>query len=427
MKITYACCAKEIEPLLHPFSFKGSALTCLWQTVVYIRSEKEESVGLGVQSVLWADDKIFSGLGEEKGNSLMFQVTQYAVSILKDYEFVTPRELFDYVFMRCKEYCKELLGTEKINETFVLNALVPVDNAIWMLYARENPGITFDDIMGESCDVDNRENRLGNIPLITYHTGIEQVEALALEGSCVFKIKIGSDPDKDGDLDKMLAWDKQRLAQIHHVLKDIKTSYTKDGHVYYYLDANCRYDTKERMQMFLDYAREIGAFSRVLLLEEPFFEGNDYDVSDLGVCVAADESIHDREALEKAIRLGYKAMTLKPIAKTLSYTLSVLERIKDTDIQCFCADLTVNPVLVEWNKNVAARLPRFPQLCLGLLESNGAQNYVNWERMKTYNPSAKKEFSRLQNAVYEFTEEYYETSGGIFTIPQHYLKVVADT
>ena len=83
---------------------------------------------------------------------------------------------------------------------------------------------------------------------------------------------------------------------MRSVLKDIKTSYTKDGHVYYYLDANCRYDTKERMQMFLDYAREIGAFSRVLLLEEPFFEGNDYDVSDLGVCVAADESIHDREA-----------------------------------------------------------------------------------------------------------------------------------
>ena len=49
---------------------------------------------------------------------------------------------------------------------------------------------------------------------------------------------------------------------------------------------------------------------------------------------------------------------------------------------CFCADLTVNPVLVEWNRAVAERLPQFPGLRgLGLLESNGAQNYLNWEKM----------------------------------------------
>ena len=54
-----------------------------------------------------------------------------------------------------------------------------------------------------------------------------------------------------------------------------------------------------------------------------------------------------------------------------------------------CADLTVNPVLVEWNRAVAERLPQFPGLGnLGLLESNGAQNYRNWQRMSADVPAS---------------------------------------
>ena len=59
----------------------------------------------------------------------------------------------------------------------------------------------------------------------------------------------------------------------------------------------------------------------------------------------------------------------------------------NANIPCFCADLTVNPILVEWNKNVAARLKSFPGYGnLGLVESNGHQNYRNWNTMLNYHP-----------------------------------------
>ena len=76
------------------------------------------------------------------------------------------------------------------------------------------------------------------------------------------KIKIGSDPDKDGDLDKMLEWDKQRLSEIHEAVKDIETPYTDTGYVPYYLDANGRYDSKDRLMRFLDHAAQIGIRER---------------------------------------------------------------------------------------------------------------------------------------------------------------------
>ncbi len=51
-----------------------------------------------------------------------------------------------------------------------------------------------------------------------------------------------------------------------------------------------------------------------------------------------------------------------------------------------CADLTVNPILIDWNKNLAARLKPFPGLEMGLLETNGDLNYRNWEKMLIYHP-----------------------------------------
>ena len=56
-------------------------------------------------------------------------------------------------------------------------------------------------------------------------------------------------------------------------------------------------------------------------------------------------------------------------------------------IPCFCADLTVNPVVLDWNKNVAARLAPLPGMKVGVIESNGHQNYKNWELMKMIIPA----------------------------------------
>ena len=119
--------------------------------------------------------------------------------------------------------------------------------------------------------------------------------------------------------------------------------------------------------------------------------------------------------------MGYKAVALKAIAKTLSMTMKIARAAYEKNIPCFCADLTVNPVLVDWNKNVAARLASFPGIGdMGLVESNGHQNYRNWETMKSYLPRRNGKWVDVKNGVYELDGEFYSSGGGIFDPMPHY-------
>jgi L-alanine-DL-glutamate epimerase-like enolase superfamily enzyme len=136
--------------------------------------------------------------------------------------------------------------------------------------------------------------------------------------------------------------------------------------------------------------------------------------------VAADESAHtDRDAL-KRIQMGYTAIALKPIAKTFSMSLKIAQVAHEHGVPCFCADLTVSPLLVEWNKAVAARLAPFPGLGLGLLETNGHQNYRNWETMRGYHPRAEAPWARTQRGVFELDADYYASSGAVLQPSAHY-------
>ena len=83
MKITNAYCAYEPEKFKHAFGFKGSTLSGVWQTVVALKSEGEVGVGLGIQSVLWSDSSVFAEFGEQRGNELMFAVTEYAIKAIE--------------------------------------------------------------------------------------------------------------------------------------------------------------------------------------------------------------------------------------------------------------------------------------------------------------------------------------------------------
>jgi L-alanine-DL-glutamate epimerase-like enolase superfamily enzyme len=137
------------------------------------------------------------------------------------------------------------------------------------------------------------------------------------------------------------------------------------------------------------------------------------DVSDIPVRLAADESAHtDKDALAR-IQMGYGAIALKPIAKTLSMTLKIAQIAAQENIPCFCADLTVNPILVDWNKNVAARLKPFPGLETGLLETNGHQNYKNWEKMESFHPFSKASWRKVKKGVFELDSDFFSQSGGI--------------
>lgn len=111
------------EALKTAFGFKGSSLSCLWQTVVRLESENNFAIGLGVQSVLWSDANIFKTLGEEKGNEAMFSLTKYAVEKADGMSFDNPIELAKTLYEMTYDYAKSIYG-EDLRKTFVLNALV---------------------------------------------------------------------------------------------------------------------------------------------------------------------------------------------------------------------------------------------------------------------------------------------------------------
>ena len=104
----------------------------------------------------------------------------------------------------------------------------------------------------------------------------------------------------------------------------------------------------------------------------------------------------------------------------MSMSLKIAKLAKDKDIPCFCADLTVNPILVDWNKNVAARLSSLPGMKIGVLESNGNQNYRNWEIMKSYHPCSASPWTEIKEGVFHLGNDFYKSSGGIFGASQHY-------
>lgn len=416
-----------IEPLIQPFGFKGGYLSELWQVVAKVSDGEYYGVGTGVQSVLWSDETVFKTSSQSGGNAYMFLLTEYALKLLKNTSFLTPTEAILQITDKVYEYAKKITNNSNLRKTFVLNSLVCVDNALWQLYAHEKGTEDFLKLVDSetATNLSGRQDKIYNIPLMSYKTSADEIRKAAEDGYFLMKIKIGSDPDGDNSLDKMLEWDKKRLEEIHNIVKDMKTPYTDNGHYVYYLDANSRYDSKERLMNFLEYADKIGAYDRIVILEEPFCEESEFDVSDIGLNITADESAHSLDSAIKRIEQGYKAIAIKPIAKTVSESLLIINEAAKRNIPCFCADLTVNPLMVDINKNIAARIPHFPKINIGIFESNGAQNYKNWDEMKTYHPMYHKaKFTKQTNGIYELDADFYEISGGIFRDSKYYNNIV---
>ena len=426
MKILNTKITHVNEKLKAPFGFKGGFLSELWQVVAFVKTEKTYGVGVGIQSVLWCDATVFSLYSEEDGNLLMKNLSKKALELLEGKEGDTPIELIDGIYPELLAYSKTItvLG-EDLRETFVRNALVCVDNALWQAYAKENGEENLLKLIPGKylSSLTEKHQKLCNIPLISYGVSKEDIASLLDNGTVLLKIKIGYDNGGKFTKEQMLAWDKARFNEIHQIAKNYTTEYTKSGKILYYLDANGRYDTLERLEEFISYAKEIGSLEQIVLLEEPFEEFNKVNVSSLPCRIAADESIHSLADVNERIDLGYKAVTLKPIAKTLSETLKILKSATEKNIPCFCADLTVNPLLVEWNKNIASRIKTIPEIKIGILESNGEQNYVNWEKMCLYEPCFNETFAKCENGIYTLNEKFFEISGGIFKPSDYYDKL----
>ena len=215
-----------------------------------------------------------------------------------------------------------------------------------------------------------------------------------------------------------------RVSEIHALLKDCRTPYTKSGKLPYYFDANGRYEKKETLLRFIDHLKKIGAYEQVAIIEEPFDEYVEIDVRDIPLRLAADESAHTVKDALTRIEMGYRAMALKPIAKTMSMSMKIAQAAFEKGVPCFCADLTVCPAMVEWNKAVAARLPAFPGIGdLGLVETNGHQNFRNWETMRRDLAHPDAHWTRTERGVFECDADYWAKSGGILEPMPRYEKM----
>jgi hypothetical protein len=87
---------------------------------------------------------------------------------------------------------------------------------------------------------------------------------------------------------------------------------------------------------------------------------------------------------------------------------------REIQMPCFVADSTCPPAIVNWNKNVAARVESFPGLDFGLLESNAHQHYTNWAKLAAEHPYAGADWQKTIQGVFQLDEDFYQTSGGIF-------------
>ena len=413
----------EREPLIRPFGFKGGYMSEIWQTMAMMKSGSGfEKVGLCTQSVLWSDASVFAGHSEAAGNALMYNMSERALQICKGRSFDTPVHLLEDILEEVYAYGKQITGNPHLRKTFALNALVGVDNAAWLLYAAENSIHNFDELIPEDyrSALSHHHKQVASIPLMAYSIPIGEIKEAVDEGYFFMKIKVG----QPGTQEEMLKKDMERLSAIHKAIGFRETPWSENGKLPYYFDANGRYEKKESLLRLLDHAKKIGAFEQIAVIEEPFPEHADIEVGDLGLRIAADESAHTDEDAIRRIEMGYSAIALKAIAKTLSMTLKIARAAHERDVPCFCADLTVNPILVEWNKAIAARLAPFPGLGLGLLETNGHQNYRNWETMVGYHPYPDAGWRKTRKGVFNLDEDYYAKSGGIFAPSAHYQKML---
>lgn len=425
MKIVDCHSNFEREPLVRPFGFKGGYMNEIWQTAVRLECDSGAcAVGLGTQNALWSDAHVFASRSANAAEAALYLITDFALNLARGAEFDSPIDLLEQILPKVYAYGVNVTGRGDLRKTFALNALVAVDNAAWLAYAAENKIISFDDLIPDAYKqaLASHHHRVAAIPLMAYAVPVAEVVDAVNAGYFFMKIKIG----QPGSQTEMLEKDKARISEIHKAIGRFETPHTESGKLPYYFDANGRYEKKETLLRLLDHAQKIGALDQIAIIEEPFPEENEESVADLPVRIAADESAHtDADAL-KRIQLGYKAMALKPIAKTLSMTFKVALLAHQHNIPCFCADLTVNPILVDWNKNVAARLAPFPGLnSMGLMETNGHQNYKNWRLMQSYHPHSGASWTTVKNGLFECDEEFYRSSGGIFEPSEHYSQLAA--
>lgn len=423
IKIKSASSKFEREPLIRPFGFKGIYQNEFWVTAAMIESQSGiKHVGLQTQCLAWSDLDVFLAHSEVDGNMLLIKSLDHALQLIQGQSFKNPIELQDAILTDVYKYGQSITNRPNLRMTFTLSSMVALDNALWMLYAQENGFKNFDEMIPEEYRqaLGQHHQHVAHVPLMAYAIPLEEISQAVDQGYFFMKVKIG----RPGTQEEMLEGDKARIEAIHKLIGNRQTPHTLNGKIPYYFDANGRYEKKETLEKLLDHAKKIGMFDQIAIIEEPFPEDADINVGDLGVRIAADESAHTAADVIKRIQMGYQAIALKSAAKTLSMTMKMAKVAHENKIPCFLADLTCTPILVDWNKNVAARLTAFPGLKeMGLLESNGHQNYVNWKNLVNYSPFPDGSWIASKDGLFNLNNDFYEKSGGVLKSSEHYLEL----
>jgi len=425
VKITDTQLEIQREPFARPFAFKGAAFHEKWNLIVRLRDEQgNEAVGIGGLAVLWSDPDVFAAQTEVGGNILQASILEFALGLIRGNTYEDPPTMLGDILPKAFAFGRGVTQNESLKRTFVLIALVALDNAAWLLFAKRNGIDTFDGIIPPWAEDQllHRQEAVATVPAVGYTLPMDELESILDAGAYVLKIKTG----QPGDQSEMVEKDKDWLSRIHDIAKSHTTSMTDTGHVLYYLDANGRYTNRNGMRDLLDHADTIGALERVILVEEPFDDPEGIDISGLPARFAADESVHTIEDVRRRAEQGYGALAIKPAGKTLSLAFEMVRAGNELGMECFVADNGCVPILVEWNKNIAARLPAFPGLVGGLMESNGPENYGTWDRMLSEYPIPDGSWLRPVDGAFRLDETYYAASGGIFELPQSYTSLLRD-
>jgi hypothetical protein len=401
------------EPLRKPLGFKGAQFTEKWVSRVTLTAASgARATAFGGLAPLWADERVFLGHTETGANVMLAAITEAALQQVRTQPFASPVELHDRIFSEVHGHACRVTGLADLRPTFTLNALVALDHAAWLLQAQERRITTFDDLIAAEFGalLPEQHRSVACIPLISYTTAPAEMVQLVDDGHFVLKVKIGS----AGDDRQMLEADKQRLLDVFRLVGHRETAHTPDGRIRFYLDANGRYRRAEEVRALLEFADRHRILPQIALFEEPFDERVDQDVHDWPVLFAADESVHEVADVVRRWQAGYRAFALKPAGKGLSMTLRTAREALRLGAACFVADSACTPVLLDWNKHVAARLPALPGLKLGVMELNGPQQYAHWDRLIAAHPEASRPWMQPVRGAFEFDAEFF-AGGGLFS------------
>ena len=152
MQIQDADLEIQREPFARPFGFKGSAFHEKWNAIVRLRSaDGVEAFGVGGFAPLWSDSDVFKAHTEAGGNVLMLAILERGIRLARECSAGHPTDIFDAVLPAVEQYAQDVTDAPSLRRTFTLNALVALDSALWMLYARSNGLCSFDDLTPAAC------------------------------------------------------------------------------------------------------------------------------------------------------------------------------------------------------------------------------------------------------------------------------------